>query len=159
MEVLIPDFQGDREAIKCVIASKPDVINHNVETVPSLYSIARKGSIYKRSLDVLSMVKEEAPHILTKSGLMVGLGENKEELVDTFKDIQQRNVDILTLGQYLKPDKNNLDVARYYTPEEFEDLQKKGEDIGFRYVFSGPHIRSSYLADHVFEDTITHVKS
>lgn len=151
VEVLIPDFQGDEESLKTVIHSNPDVINHNMETISGLYYKARKGSVYKRSLEVLKKTKELAPHILTKSGLMVGLGENEDQLIQAFKDISNSNVDILTLGQYLKPDKNNLDVERYYTPEEFDQLKNHALEFGFKYVFSGPLVRSSYLAEHIFE--------
>tara|TARA_B100000427_G_scaffold185740_1_gene154478 strand:- start:615 stop:1508 length:894 start_codon:yes stop_codon:yes gene_type:complete len=154
VEVLIPDFQGDINALETVIQANPDVLNHNVETVPSLYSVARKGSLYDRSLTVLKNSKQINANILTKSGLMVGLGETKEELLETFKQIRSSNVDILTLGQYLKPSKDNLDVAKYYTPDEFEQLKLQAEKIGFPFVFSGPHVRSSYLADHVFDNTI-----
>ncbi|MBI59910.1 lipoyl synthase [bacterium] len=154
VEVLIPDFQGDINALETVIQANPDVLNHNVETVPSLYSVARKGSLYDRSLTVLKNSKKINANILTKSGLMVGLGETKEELQETFKHIRSSNVDILTLGQYLKPSKDNLDVAKYYTPDEFEQLKLQAEKIGFPFVFSGPHVRSSYLADHVFDNTI-----
>lgn len=154
VEVLIPDFQCDLSALEIVVKSKPDVINHNVETVPSLYSIARKGSIFKRSLDVLKAVKEFNPNILTKSGLMVGLGETIPELHNTFQEIKNVNVDILTLGQYLKPTKDNLDVDKYYNQEEFDQLKNEALRIGFPFVFSGPLIRSSYLADVVFEKTI-----
>ena len=151
VEVLIPDFQGKEADLACVIASEPDVLNHNIETVPSLYGVARKGSVYRRSLEVLRSSKHIQPNILTKSGLMVGLGESKEELLQTFQDIRSAGVDILTIGQYLKPDKNNLDVARYYTPDEFESLKKEAEKMGFAHVFSGPLVRSSYLAEHVFD--------
>ena len=154
VEVLIPDFQADKKAIEIVVNSNPDVINHNMETVPSLYSIARKGSIFTRSLDVLKTVKELNPNILTKSGLMVGLGETYPELLETFKQINKANVNILTLGQYLKPTKDNLDVEKYYTQEEFDQLKDEALKIGFPFVFSGPLIRSSYLADVVFEETI-----
>ena len=154
VEVLIPDFQCDPAAIEVVVNSKPDVINHNMETVPSLYSIARKGSIFTRSLEVLKIVKSLNPNVLTKSGLMVGLGETTDELHETFKKIKDVNVDILTLGQYLKPTKDNLDVNKYYTQEEFDQLKNEALRIGFPFVFSGPLIRSSYLADVVFEKTI-----
>ena len=123
VEVLIPDFQCDPAAIEIVVNSKPDVINHNMETVPSLYSVARKGSIFTRSLEVLKIIKNLNPNVLTKSGLMVGLGETTKELHETFKEIKDVNVDILTLGQYLKPTKDNLDVDKYYTQEEFDQLK------------------------------------
>ena len=152
VEVLIPDFQGNVDDLRTVVEAKPDVINHNVETVPSLYTIARRGSLFQRSLDVLAEVKKIDPNMLTKSGLMVGLGETLEELISTFKTIRESNVDILTLGQYLKPDKDNLEVIRYYSPAEFEGMQKLAEEMGYPYVFAGPLIRSSYLAERVFED-------
>lgn len=152
VEVLIPDFQGNQEHLSIVLSAKPDVLNHNIETVPSLYRKVRKGSLYQRSLDVLKNAKKIRPNALTKSGLMVGLGETKDELLSTFQDIRNAQVDILTLGQYLKPGKDNLDVVRYYALEEFEDLKSEAEKMGFKYVFSGPLVRSSYLAEHVFDD-------
>ncbi len=152
VEVLIPDFQGRTKDIDIVLSSKPDVLNHNIETVPALYKGIRKGSLYGRSLDVLSYVKEKSPSILTKTGVMLGLGESHEQLLETFQDVAKRGVDILTLGQYLKPGKDNADVKKYYTPEEFEYYKSLAEDAGIRYVFSGPLVRSSYLAEHVFDD-------
>ncbi|RAP33955.1 lipoyl synthase [Candidatus Marinamargulisbacteria bacterium SCGC AG-439-L15] len=152
VEVLIPDFQGEKSPLQTVIDAGPDVLNHNVETVPSLYTTVRKGSLYKRSLELLKTVKDLSPRTLTKSGLMLGLGEEKEELLDTFKDLAAQGVDMLTLGQYLKPGKDNADVVKYYTPEEFEYYKEKAEMAGIPYVFSGPLVRSSYLAEHVFED-------
>ncbi len=152
VEVLIPDFQGRTKDIDIVLASKPDVLNHNIETVPALYKGIRKGSLYGRSLDVLSYVKEKSPQTLTKTGVMLGLGESHDQLLDTFRDVADRNVDILTLGQYLKPGKDNADVKKYYSPEEFEMYKSLAESVGIRYVFSGPLVRSSYLAEHVFDD-------
>ena len=152
VEVLIPDFKGDRVALDTVLAAQPDVLNHNVETVPSLYRTVRKGSLYKRSLDLLSNCGDFNPKQLTKSGLMVGLGEDYDELEKTFNDIFQSNVDILTLGQYLKPDSKSLMLNDFYKPEEFKELKSIADTIGFKYVFSSPMVRSSYLADHVFED-------
>jgi lipoic acid synthetase len=154
IEVLIPDFQGKEKDIQVVIDANPDVINHNLETVPHLYDTVRRGSDYSRSLSVLNFVKTQAPHILTKTGVMVGLGETLESLESTFKDIQKHNVDILTLGQYLKPDKNNLDVQKYYHPDEFDALKEIALQLGIRHVFAGPLVRSSFLAEHVFEDTL-----
>ena len=156
VEVLIPDFQGDKDALKTVIDAKPDVLNHNMETVPNLYSIARKGSVFKRSLDVLKMAKEINPKLLTKSGVMVGLGESQDELLETFQTIATSHVDILTVGQYLKPTKDNLDVAKYYHPDEFDQLKEEALKMGYKFVFSGPLVRSSYLADVVFEKTVNH---
>ncbi|MFT5171281.1 MAG: lipoic acid synthetase, partial [Candidatus Marinamargulisbacteria bacterium] len=119
VEVLIPDFKGNETDLRTVIESKPDVLNHNVETVPSLYKTVRKGSLYRRSLDLLAKAKEINPSGLTKSGLMVGLGETTDELLATCQDIRDAGVDILTLGQYLRPSGDNLEVEKYYTPEEF----------------------------------------
>ena len=152
IEVLIPDFQGRTDDLDLVIKAKPDVINHNLETVPSLYRGIRKGSLYKRSLDVLDYIKKKDPTILTKTGVMLGLGETHSELLEVFEDIRKRNVDILTLGQYLKPGKDNADVKKFYHPDEFESYKNIAEDMGIRFVFSGPLIRSSYLAEHVFDD-------
>ena len=152
VEVLIPDFQGKTQDIDVVLSAKPDVLNHNIETVPSLYKGIRKGSLYGRSLDVLSYIKDVSPSTLTKTGVMLGLGEGHDELLATFNDVADRGVDILTLGQYLKPGKDNADVKKYYTPEEFEMYKTLAEESGIRYVFSGPLVRSSYLAEHVFDD-------
>ena len=154
-EVLIPDFQGDKEALKIIVDAKPDVINHNLETVPELYTTVRKGSLYKRSLEVLKTVKEMDPTRLTKTGVMLGLGEDYDQLRRVFKDSVDQGVDILTLGQYLKPAKENHDVMKYYELEEFDILKKEAEESGVRHVFSGPLVRSSYLAESVFEDVIT----
>ena len=154
VEVLIPDFQGNLEALKTVIQAQPDVLNHNMETVPSLYRIARRGSLFQRSLDVLKQAKECNPKMLTKSGVMVGLGESTDELIQTFEKISQSKVDILTIGQYLKPSSDNLDVQKYYSPKEFNELKESAEKFGFKYVFSGPFVRSSYLAEHVFEESM-----
>ncbi len=154
VEVLIPDFKGNIKDLKTVIKSKPDVINHNLETVPEKYSTVRKGSIYRRSLDLLGDIKTIDSTILSKTGLMVGLGETKDQLNRVFEDIKKKSVDILTLGQYLRPDKKSLPVEYYYHPDEFEELKQMAESHGIRYVFSGPLVRSSYLAEHVFEDLI-----
>ncbi len=154
VEVLIPDLKGNTADLQTIINSNPDVINHNVETVPSLYKTVRRGSLYNRSLDVLSSIKQLSAKTLTKTGVMVGLGETEDELIATFKDIQARGVDILTLGQYLKPDKHNLDVVRYYHPDEFDALKQQALAIGIRYVFAGPLVRSSFLAEHVFEELV-----
>ncbi|MGC6366386.1 MAG: lipoyl synthase [Candidatus Marinamargulisbacteria bacterium] len=152
VEVLIPDFQGKTDDLDIVIGGRPDVINHNIETVPSLYRDIRKGSLYGRSLDVLSYIKEKSPKTLTKTGIMLGLGETHDELLQTFRDVADRGVDILTLGQYLKPTKDQADVKKYYTPEEFDKYKTLAEEAGIKYVFSGPLVRSSYLAEHVFDD-------
>jgi len=152
VEVLIPDFKGKLDDLTTVINANPDVLNHNLETVPSLYRTVRKGSLYDRSLSVLKNVKTVNPKMLTKTGLMVGLGETRDQLKQTFHDIQAQNVDILTVGQYLKPDKDSLDIVRYYHPDEFEELKADAKAAGIRYVFAGPHVRSSFLAEHVFDD-------
>ncbi len=154
VEVLVPDFQGEKADLETVLAAKPHVLNHNVETVPSLYRTVRKGSLFDRSLAVLNMAKTLDPGVLTKSGLMLGLGEEREELLSTFQQIRDQNVDILTLGQYLKPDKQSHDVMKYYPPEEFDELKEAALKMGYKFVFSGPMIRSSYLAEHIFHDTI-----
>ncbi|MGA0241986.1 MAG: lipoyl synthase [Candidatus Marinamargulisbacteria bacterium] len=154
VEVLIPDFQGNTDDLDVVLSANPDVLNHNIETVPSLYKGIRKGSLYGRSLDVLQYVKDKQPRALTKTGVMLGLGETHDELLQTFDDVAARGVDILTLGQYLKPGKDNADVMKYYTPDEFEQYKTLAESAGIRYVFSGPLVRSSYLAEHVFEDIV-----
>jgi len=152
VEVLIPDFQGNYDQLQTVLDANPDVLNHNIETVPTLYKGIRMGSLYQRSLDVLKEVKSRRPDILTKTGIMLGLGESHDELIETFRDIQAQGVDILTLGQYLRPGKENAEVKKYYHPDEFNHYKKEAEEQGIRFVFSGPWVRSSYLADHVFED-------
>ena len=152
VEVLIPDFKGKATDLATVMAAVPDVLNHNLETVPSLYRTVRKGSLYDRSLTLLKTVKTINPKMLTKTGLMVGLGETRDELKRTFADIRTQNTDILTLGQYLKPDKNSLDIVRYYHPDEFGELKADAKEAGIRYVFAGPNVRSSFLAENVFDD-------
>lgn len=154
VEVLIPDFQGRMEDLQTVLDANPDVLNHNIETVPSLYTAVRKGSLYRRSMDLLKSSKELRPDVLTKTGVMLGLGETHEELLTTFQEVADHGVDILTLGQYLKPGKDNADVEKFYTPEEFENYKRIAESMGIRFVFSGPLVRSSYLAEHVFEDVL-----
>ena len=151
VEVLTPDFHARRELIAVVVDAKPDVYNHNVETVPRLQKLARPQASYERSLKVLEIVKELAPTMLTKSGLMVGLGETMDEVVQVLKDLREVGCDIVTIGQYLQPTKKHLPVVRYVTPEEFTELERIGYELGFKYVFSGPFVRSSYLADIAFE--------
>lgn len=155
VEVLTPDFQGKRECIEVVLAARPSVYNHNVETVPRLYKRVRPGSVYERSLRVLELSKQIDNTILTKSGLMLGLGEQKDEVVAVMRDLHAVGCDILTLGQYLRPTRNNLPVDRYVTPEEFEELAVVGTEIGFRQVHSGPLVRSSYHAGELAEELIT----
>jgi lipoic acid synthetase len=146
VEVLTPDFQGDRQCVQTVLAAKPLIYNHNVETVPRLYKQVRPGSKYDRSLLVLQMAKEIDESIHTKSGLMLGLGETKAEVEAVMADLRRVNCDFLTLGQYMQPTRNNLPVDRYLTPEEFEELGKIGWAMGFKMVHSGPLVRSSYHA-------------
>lgn len=151
VEVLIPDFQGDLDALKIVVDANPDVLNHNIETVPSLYPRVRPEAIYQRSLDLIATVKQLASAMLTKSGIMVGLGESVEELEQTMADLKAHGCDILTIGQYLQPTRNHLPVTTYYTPEQFEYLEQKARQMGFRRVAAGPHVRSSYNAQDLFD--------
>jgi lipoic acid synthetase len=146
VELLIPDFKGDRTALQTVVHSGIHVLNHNIETVPRLYRKVRPGSIYQRSLGVLKDAKEIRGALLTKSGLMLGLGETREEILTTLEDLREIGCDILTLGQYLQPSPNQLAVERYLAPTEFEALKQKALELGFRHVESGPLVRSSYHA-------------
>jgi lipoyl synthase len=146
IEVLIPDFQGLDEPLRTVMEAEPDVLNHNTETVPRLYRAVRSGARYERSIQLLRRAKELAPHIATKSGLMAGLGETIEELLAVFRDLASAGVDILTVGQYLRPSRDHLPIARFYTPEEFALLGHEARAMGFRHVESGPLVRSSYHA-------------
>ncbi|HYE26059.1 MAG TPA: lipoyl synthase [Clostridia bacterium] len=153
IEVLIPDFQGLEEPLRIVVEAKPDILNHNTETVPRLYRVARSGARYPRTLDLLSRVKEIDPAMTTKTGLMVGIGEETSELLEVFHDLAERKVDILTVGQYLAPSKDHLPVKRMYTPEEFAFLKEEALKMGFRHVESGPLVRSSYHAHEQAEST------
>ncbi|MBE3579464.1 MAG: lipoyl synthase [Caldanaerobacter subterraneus] len=147
VEVLVPDFMGNEEAIRTVVEAKPDVINHNVETVPRLYSRVRPKADYIRSLNLLKKVKELDPLILTKSGIMVGLGETEEEVVEVMKDLRDIDCDMMTIGQYLRPSHKHIEVAEYVTPEQFKRYEEMGYKLGFKHVASGPLVRSSYHAD------------
>ena len=147
IEVLIPDFMGNWEALQIVMEAQPEILNHNTETVPSLYGHVRPKAKYDRSLDLLKRAKSLAPNGKTKSGLMVGLGESHEELLEVFKDLKASDVDILTIGQYLRPTSKHLPVVRYYHPSEFEDLRTSALAMGFQHVESGPLVRSSYHAE------------
>jgi lipoic acid synthetase len=146
VEVLIPDFQGLEEPLRIVLDAKPDVLNHNTETVPRLYRAVRSGARYLRTLDLLENAKKFSPGMVTKSGVMVGLGESAEELIEVFADLSARGVDILTVGQYLRPSRDHLPIARFYTPDEFRMLKEEALARGFRHVESGPLVRSSYHA-------------
>jgi lipoic acid synthetase len=146
VEVLIPDFKGDLKAVETVVVSGIDILNHNVETVPRLYRKVRPGSVYQRSLAVLQTGKEMRPELLTKSGLMLGVGETRAEVMTTLEDLRQAGCDIVTLGQYLQPSTGQLEVERYVTPAEFDDYRQEAQKLGFRHVESGPLVRSSYHA-------------
>jgi lipoic acid synthetase len=150
VEVLIPDFRGEWWALEIVLAARPDVLNHNTETVPRLYRQVRKGAIYERSLELLRRAKEFAPEIPAKTGMMLGLGETKEEVVSAMADLAAQGTDILTLGQYLQPTREHLPIVRYVHPEEFAEFKRIGERLGFKHVESGPLVRSSY---HAFEQS------
>jgi lipoic acid synthetase len=146
VEVLIPDFQGDREAIRMVVAARPEVLNHNTESVPRLYRVVRSGARYKQSIELLRYAKELRPDGVTKSGVMVGLGEETHELLEVFRDLAAVGCDILTVGQYLRPSRDHLPMTRLYTPREFAELKAEALKMGFRHVESGPLVRSSYHA-------------
>jgi lipoic acid synthetase len=146
VEVLIPDFQGREDALRIVIDARPEVLNHNTETVPRLYRAVRSGARYQRSLDLLANVKKFAPGMVSKTGVMVGIGETTAELLDVFRDLARQQVDILTIGQYLRPSKDHLPLTRYYSPDEFRALKDEAMQMGFRHVESGPLVRSSYHA-------------
>jgi lipoic acid synthetase len=146
VEVLIPDFKGSDEALSIVVEARPDILNHNLETIERLYRIARPGGRYDRALRLLGRARELAPDSLTKSGLICGLGEEWDELLTAIRDLRAREVDIITLGQYLRPSGQHLPVARYYTPAEFAELKREGLRMGFRHVEAGPLVRSSYHA-------------
>jgi len=150
VEVLTPDFKGDKNSIETVVTAPLDVFNHNLETTERLHKTIRPMANYKRSLDVLKMAKEINPNIKTKTGLMVGLGETIEELEAIFQDLVNINCDIVTIGQYIRPTKKNVPVVRYYEPAEFENLEKIAKSIGIKYTFFAPLARSSYRAKEVF---------
>jgi lipoic acid synthetase len=153
---LIPDCRVE-EPLRIVLDAQPDVLNHNTETVPRLYRAVRSGARYQRTLDLLENAKKISPGTVTKSGVMVGLGESMEELIDVFRDLAQRGVDLLTVGQYLRPSKDHLPIARFYTPEEFHFMKDEALRFGFRHVESGPLVRSSYHAHEQAEATAARV--
>jgi lipoic acid synthetase len=146
IEVLIPDFKGSLEALRIVMEARPEILNHNVETVPRLFKQVQPQDRYEWAQATLRNAKRLDPDVLTKSGIMVGLGETLGEVKDTMRDLRSWGVDILTLGQYLQPSRKHLPIERYYTPEEFENLKRFGLEIGFQWVESGPLVRSSYHA-------------
>jgi lipoic acid synthetase len=146
VEVLIPDFQGSRQALEAVVAARPDVLDHNIETVPRLYRQVRPGARYEQSLRLLLSASRIDPTITTKSGMMLGLGEDRDEVLAAMRDLRDHDCQILTLGQYLRPSAGHLPIARYYSPVEFAEFKADGERMGFRHVEAGPLVRSSYHA-------------
>jgi lipoic acid synthetase len=149
VEVLTSDFRGNMDAVQTVAAALPDYFNHNVETVPRLYDYVRPGSRFERSLSLLREVKEAQPSVVTKSGLMLGLGERRDEVLSVLERLRENGCQIVTIGQYLQPKREKLDVVEYIHPDVFEEYRVAGEALGFRAVFSGPFVRSSYMADLV----------
>jgi len=159
IEVLIPDFKGSLEALKIVMDARPEILNHNVETVPRLFKKVQPQDNYEWTKTILGNAKKMDPEVLTKSGIMVGLGETMEEVKEVMRDLAALKVDILTIGQYLQPSRKHLPIERYYTPEEFVELKKFGLEIGFQWVESGPLVRSSYHAEEqVRELSVVHRK-
>ena len=150
IEVLIPDFSGNREALETVAKAGPEIINHNVETVPRLYPEVRPQAVYPRSLELLRRIKEINPEIYSKSGLMLGLGEKEEEVLEVLRDLRKNSCDFLTLGQYLSPSKNHHPIAEYIHPDIFNQYREKALEMGFKNVASGPFVRSSYQAEDLF---------
>ncbi|KYK26508.1 lipoyl synthase [Thermoplasmatales archaeon SG8-52-1] len=150
LEVLIPDFNGNFGSLKNVVNAKPDVINHNIEVVQDLFPEIRPEGNYKISIQLLKNIKDINKNIKSKSGFMIGLGENKDQILKTMIDLRNANVDFLTIGQYLQPTKNHAEIKKYYTPKEFEELKNIAIDLGFKHVESGPLVRSSYHAERVF---------
>ena len=148
VEVLIPDFRGNRDALATVMAARPDVLNHNMETVPRLYGRVRKGALYERSLELLRRAREMAPDVPTKTGMMLGLGETRDEVLHAMEEIVAQGTHILTLGQYLQPTAEHLPIERYVHPDEFAEFRRLGVQMGFKHVEAGPLVRSSY---HAFE--------
>ncbi len=146
VELLIPDFQGNAGALQTVLEAGPDVLNHNTETVPRLYKVARHGGRYERTLELFRRARGAAPGLVTKSGIILGLGEERAELLATMRDLRDVDVNLLTLGQYLRPSPRHLPIARYYRPEEFDELAERGRAMGFAHVEAGPLVRSSYHA-------------
>ena len=144
--MLVPDFQGNADSIRTVLEARPDIYNHNTETVPRLFKKARPGGRYERVLEIFRIAKQVAPDIPTKTGIILGLGETNEEVIEVMKELRSVDVDILTLGQYLRPSDGHIELDRYVTPEEFRELYLVGMELGFKHVESGPLVRSSYHA-------------
>jgi lipoic acid synthetase len=151
IEVLTPDFSGNINALRTVLSARPDVYNHNVETVERLYPVVRPGADYRRSLSMLRHASEFAPEVYTKSGFMLGLGERDIEVIRLLEDLRSTECDFVTIGQYLRPSRNNLPVVEYIKPDIFEDLRIKALEMGFKYVASGPLVRSSMNAEEIYE--------
>ncbi|WP_061995249.1 lipoyl synthase [Clostridium sp. ATCC 25772] len=151
IEVLIPDLRGNWNGLKTITDAKPEILNHNIETVPSLYNTVRPQAIYSRSLELLKMVKKLDPNILTKSGFMLGLGENDDEVISLLKDLKSYECDIVTIGQYLQPSKNHVELVEYVHPDKFNKFKDIGMNMGFRYIASAPLVRSSYNAAEALE--------
>ena len=154
IELLIPDFQGNAQALATVLAAAPEVLNHNLETVPRLYAAARPQAIYARSLELLRRVRATAPATVSKSGIMVGLGETRAELRALFADLRTADCDLLTIGQYLQPSRDHLPVTRFLPPEEFAELRGEALALGFRAVAAGPFVRSSYQAETLYQEAL-----
>jgi len=150
VEVLVPDFLGEEKSIKIVAEASPEVFGHNIETIPEFYSRIRPKAIYKRSLDVLRKAKEINPSLVTKSGIMLGFGEQEEDVVKVMKDLREVDCDIMTLGQYLRPSTKQVEVVEYVTPEKFKGYEEIGYSLGFKFVASGPLVRSSYRAEEAY---------
>jgi lipoyl synthase len=150
-DVLIPDFQGSRESLAVVMAARPDILAHNLETVPRLYAACRQMAHYKRSLQVLKNAKELEPERFTKSGIMVGLGETREEILQVMQDLREVDCDFLTIGQYLRPSPEQIEVTEFIRPEVFEEYRQLGNEMGFRYVASSPFVRSSFHAEEALK--------
>jgi len=159
VEVLVPDFKGSWEALQRVIEAQPEVINHNIETVNRLYRLVRPKAVYKRSLELLRQVKIRDKNIISKSGIMVGLGEEEEEIIQAMKDLREVDGDILTIGQYLRPSPLHLRVQNYIHPDKFEEYQKTGMSLGFKYVASAPLVRSSYHAGEILKGLLIKYKN
>jgi lipoic acid synthetase len=153
VEVLIPDFKGNQHSLRIVLKERPEILNHNVETIPRLYPKVRPLADYERSLTLLKTSKDDYPHTATKSGLMLGFGETREEVLGLLRDLREAGCDLLTIGQYLQPRPDRLPVARFVPPEEFEEYKRVGEEMGFKAVASGPFVRSSFQAAQMYENT------